>query len=244
MRLIDRLLRLAEADIRLDLEVKQIEVLPGQPITVTSGLPGRGPRVEEKFDIVVIANSFELANITFDPPLPDLTGSKQIYKDSFVTHFTTESQLNATYFNRDEAMPQNILTSESVDDVLFGGEEPPFFSLTLLRRVTPPNDSSRSENLFKLVSREEIPVAEIQRLLTAPKDNSKAVITWIDRQPLPRSVPVIQVDSETCVDVWQQIEIVPGIFYAGGGEQVIANAEFGCRMGVNAANLVLDALLP
>ncbi|KAK3696519.1 hypothetical protein LTR37_017937 [Vermiconidia calcicola] len=239
LRLIDRLLRLSTDDIRINTDVLKLERLNDNKTGLTSLSSRGGLPIVETFDTVIVATSLELANITFEPLLPNVPGLKQEYKNSFVTHFTTPGGLNASYFNMNETMPQNILTTVSIDDV-FDGIDLPFFSLTLLREITPPGATRATESLFKLVSREEIPDADIERFLALPADSNQTLITWIDRQPLPRSVPVYEVKEDTCIEILEEIEIAPSVYYAGGGEQVVASAEFGCRMGQNSANLILD----
>jgi hypothetical protein len=128
-------------------------------------------------------------------------------------------------------MPQDILTNIASD------HPPSFFSLKLLKELANPDNPGQLENLYKLVTREEVPLADIEQYLEHPE------ITWIDRQPLPQSVPVLKDDGDKCRSFLEKIEILPGLYYAGGGEQVVASAEFGCRMGANAADLVLDAAI-
>ena len=241
LRLIQRLVALSESDVRLDTEVRKIERLDDDKLAITSAQAGSNNYFRsEAFDTVIIATSLELANLTIEPELPDVPGLAQDYEDSFVTHFTTPNLLSASFFNRTGTMPQNVLTTVGNDkdpDTV-----PPFFSLTLLRQFQSPTNPPRFENLYKLTSRQEIPDSEIIQYLSPGRDGSSPEITWIDRQPLPRSVPVVgNGDFFTCRQLLEDIEIAPNIFYAGGGEQVAATADFGCRMGENAANLVLGA---
>ena len=242
LRLIDRLLRLSTTDIRVNTDVRMIEGTEDYKTQLTS-ISNRGglPRVET-FDAVILASSLQLANITMDPPLIDHPEAQQNYSDSFVTHFTTPGSLNATYFNRNGTMPQNIFTTDGIS-ALPPEKELPFFSLTLLSEIVPPGESARKEKLFKVVSRKGLSDSEIEQLLTpsSNKDDAKRpLISWIDRQPLPRSVPILDPAPDTCRSILEDIVIPPGIFYAGAGEQVVASAEFGCRMGSNVADLILD----
>ena len=233
LRLIERLLKLSSLDVRVESEVQKIERV-GTGLEVTVVPSNDVPPYIENFDAVVLTTSLELANLTIEPPLGDIPGLKQKYENSFITHFTTGSLLNASYFNLTRLEPQNILTTANDGDA---GIVPAFYSLTLLRQIVHPEDPTKVENLYKLVSRDEVLFEEIVKYLKA--DSKEQPISWIDRQPLPRSVPVLDPSEGSCRSVLEQIEIAPGLYYAGGGEQVIASAEFGCRMGLNAANLVL-----
>lgn len=79
-----------------------------------------------------------------------------------------------------------------------------------------------------VVSREEIAYGDIQPHLDG--DDGDAEITWIDRAKQPQSVPVEpQGTEDSCQGTLEDIELVPVLFHAGGGEQVIASVEFGCR---------------
>ena len=238
LQLIDRLLRLSTAEVRLGTEVLNIARDPSGSLQLESVSNESGGPYIEVFDAVVIAASLELANLTFTPPLQNAPGFKQRYKDSFVTHFTTASELNGSYFNQFEAMPQNVLTTYDPSDQ-FSDSPAPFFSLTLLRRLLDPR-TERIESLYKLVSREEISFSDIEQFLLANESSTTPVISWIHQEPLPRSVPVLEAEFGRCEEILEEIEIAPRIYYAGGGEQVVASAEFGCRMGENVANLVID----
>lgn len=245
LRIIGRLLKLSGASISVNAEVKKISQVdpvtfpPKYELTIKS-VPTGKTSIEE-FDSVVIATSLDRGNITFEPAIRDLPGLEQSYKDSVVTLFTTASRLNPEFFNWTGSMPQNILTTRPEDD---DDQRPSFFSLTFLREVlSPGNDvqEPKIEHLYKLVSREEIPDTTIEQYLIEREDETYTPpISWIYREVLPKSVPVVIPESgEWCRTVLEDFEVMPNIFYAGGGEQVIASAEFGCRMGENAANSIL-----
>lgn len=241
LRLIDRLLALSRANMRLSTTVRGLEkVEDGQgrwrvhSVNKPEG-PGRPGSVEtlssDDFNVVIVASSLSLANLTLAPGTEDQSGLRQSYNDSYVTHFTTTSALNGSFFGRETGMPQNVLTSSTPRSET----SPPFFSLTLIRQLMDPQDSSQTHNLYKIVSREVLSNEEIGSYLTKDTDDpTEPLISWIDRQPLPASVPTV----EDFDDLLEDVEIAPGLFYAGGGEQVVAIAEFGCRMGLNAARLV------
>lgn len=164
LRLVERLLKLSTTDVRLESEVQKIEIRE-ESFELTSVSNGGIPQMET-FDMVVLATSLSLANITFEPKLPDRPGLEQFYEDSFVTHFTSYDRLNSSFFNRTGTMPQNILTTEfETQDY-----EAPFFSLTLLNRYADNNGNLN--NLYKLVSREGIPRGEIERYLIRPLGTS------------------------------------------------------------------------
>lgn len=234
LRLIDRLLVLSRAKVLLSSTVTEVGESPQGGRRVRYRRQQVEGDIEQDFDVVVLATSLSLANITFSPPLPEQPGLEQLYNNSYVTHFTTSSTLNATYFGLElgegPGMTQNVLTSPLCDDI-----KPPFYSLTFLRILADSDLTERPQNLYKIVSDQRIEDEALAAYLQAPEDITEPLITWIDRQPLPMSVPKLpQVETQ----LLENIEIVPGIIYAGGGEQVAATAEFACRMGANAAELV------
>lgn len=241
LRLIERLLLLSRAEVLLGTEVLDLTQAKkgGWDIAYTNApAPANAGWTEEHFDTVILASSLDLANVTISPPLTAQPGLTQKYDNSFVTHFTTSSLLNSSFFGCESNIrPQNILTSPTRTDT-----KPPFFSLTFLQALaqTPgspnqPGQPAEIVRLYKLASRQLISDEEIGRYLENVSDDpTKPVVTWIDRQPLPKSVP----KADFKRGLVENLEIAPGLWYAGGGEQVAATAEFGCRMGRNAANLV------
>lgn len=245
LRLIERLLRQPGASIRVNTEVQKVEevdVFGGRSSLLTSVPTSGGSPTIEQFDTVIVATSLERGNITFEPALPDLPGLEQDYTDSVVCHFTTSGRLNPCFFNWTETMPQTILTTENCNDD--SCDQPPFFSLTFLREVLAPGDDFDApvEHLYKLVSREAIPDSTIEQYLLPPEnDPFTRLISWIHREVLPKSVPIVKADREKpCRTLLEDFEIAPRVYYAGGGEQVVAFAEFACRFGENVANLILN----
>lgn len=240
LQLIERQLRIATTDLRLAREVKKIERQLTGDVKLTSVSTIDGATSEDTFDAVVIATSLDRGNLTFEPPLKGVNGLTQNYIDSFVTHFTTPSLLNGSYFNRTGTMPQNVYTTYSAEDALDGKKEPPFFSLILLMRLPSPDSGPQQDYLFKLTSRSEIAETEIEKMLLTPVVPTDPKIRWIDKRPFPQSISTTEGSGGRCKVLLENIEIAPNVFYAGGGEQVIGSAEFACRMGNNAASLILD----
>lgn len=240
LKLIDRLLRLATNEVRLGTEVRKLERQLTGDVKLTYESNTDEATVEETFDAVIIATSLDRSNLGFNPPLEDVLGLRQKYKDSFVTHFTTSALLNGSYFNWEDTMPQTVYTTISIEDFFDGKEEPLFFSLQLLKQLRNPRDGNPQDYLFKLVSRKEVSDSEIEKMLREPNRAGDKKINWIDRRPLPQSIPVTAAAADECKVLLERIEIAPNVYYAGAGEQVIGGAEFGCRMGVNVANLILD----
>lgn len=229
IRLLDRLIKLSGANLRLGATVTQVLEEPGAgwQIYYTEDGP-KGPVKDTLlFDRVIIAAPFGTTDLKIDSAITDKPGLDLKYKDSFVTHFTTPKSLNGSFFGKD-AMPQNVLTT-----AINATSPPPFFSLTLVGRLQNMKEK-RMEALYKIVSERMITDEELGMYVEQDvSDPTTPVITWIDRQPLPLSVPF----AEPNQTLLQDFEIAPGLIYAGGGEQIAATAEFGCRLGTNAARL-------
>lgn len=236
-RLIDRLLKLSGANLVFDANVQTLKPLSETQWNVNYAQRG-GTTVREQFDVVILAAPIPLANIDIDfkTEVPSGLGFDSNYTDSYVTHFTSTSRLNATFFNTSDPAPQTILTTTNRE----GSRQPPFFSLTLLDDRLKNPITGKDEYLYKLVSKSAIPDDEIAQYLEQNESLTEPVVSWIDREPLPQSIPVIEANQT----ILGNIEIAPRLFYAGGGERVAATVEFGCRMGRNAARLIIPSPRP
>lgn len=238
LRLIDRLVKISNARLKLNSKVQDLSIGRTNKWNVSFDTVGGNRRHVEEFDKVIIAAPLSLTD------LEDFPGASVLprlqFADTVVTHFTTKWNLNATYFRTGVPVPQTILTSATA--TRDGNRaEVPFFSFRLLDEFVQPINSSRTSNscqkLYKIVSSKNISLAEIEQYLApeANGDTSRPAVTWMHREYLPRSVPRL----DRAMKIQGQIEIGPGLFYAGGGAQVTDTVEFGCRMGSNAARLIV-----
>lgn len=238
LRLIDRLIKLSNARLRLNSRVKYLSHDPSRKWSVGFKIVGRPGQSVQEFDSVIIAAPLSLSG------LKDFPGAMMVpelqFADTVVTHFTTKWNLNATYFGTGLPMPQTILTSATANK---NGNraDVPFFSLRLLDEFIQPFNSSggpdRFQKLYKIVSSQNISLADITQFLEPRDEQDKGMpaITWMHREYLPNSVPRL----DRAIKIQGNISIADGLFYAGGGAQVADTVEFGCRMGTNAAKLVI-----
>lgn len=226
LRLVDRLIKLSGADLRLSTTVAKIRKQSQGVWRLYFSTPTVSDSMD--FEAVVIAAPLSTSDLAFEPELGSRPGLLLPYVDSFVTHFTTTSNLSSTYFKADGPVPQNILTTGIGTD-----HSLPFFQLRLVGRYSNPK-TVETENLYKLVSEQPITDDELGEYLELDVGPpTKPVISWISREPLFDSVPRLDANQTLLGDV----EVEPGLFYAGAGEQVTATVEFGCRMGRNVARL-------
>ncbi|KAJ9640888.1 hypothetical protein H2199_005556 [Coniosporium tulheliwenetii] len=211
LRLVDRLIKLSGADLRLSTTVAKLIKQPQGVWRLYFSTPTVSDSMD--FDAVVIAAPLSTSDLAFEPEVSSRPGLLLPYVDSFVTHFTTTSNLSSTYFNVDGPVPQSILTTGVVAD-----RSPPFFQLRLIGQYSNPK-TLEAENLYKLVSERPITDDELGEYLELDVGPpTKPVISWINREPLFDSVPRLDANQTLLGDV----EVEPGLFYAGAGEQVTA----------------------
>lgn len=240
LRLIERLIRLSSARLLLSTQIRSVLPAADGRWNLAAYMTGNRRMYFETFDKVIIAAPLSLSDIQI--PKGDIAVPQLQFVDTVVTHFTTKWNLKATYFGTGLPVPQNILTSATATDD-GNRAEPPFFSLRLLDNFIRPvgsniDDDESVQKLYKIVSHRNISLTEILEYLE-PRDSKDAhqpPITWMNREYLPRSVPRL----DRTLKIQGEIEIQPGLFYAGGGAQVTDTIEFGCRMGRNAARLIID----
>lgn len=239
IRLVDRLIKISNARLLVNTKVQRLQAANGGKWDLFYG-PNEGqPDSVEPFDKVIIATPLSLTDLEILPGMPAVPLLR--FADTVVTHFTTRWTLNAAYFRTGLPVPQNILTSATATKT---GDKAniPFFSLRLIDGAIKPINSDPiidpNQKLYKMVSSTNISDAEITQYLTPEngQDAQLPAITWINREYLPKSVPRL----DRTVKIQDEIEIRPGLFYAGGGAQVADTIDFGCRMGRNAARMIVN----
>lgn len=237
LRLIDRLIKLSGAQLLLNAKVESLTATPANAGSWKVKYVQSGKSEENVFDKVIIAAPFSLASITIQPkttnvPLVEFT-------DTVVTHFTSKRSINAAYFNTTVPVPQEILTSTIATNT---GDRAsvPFFNFRLIdnniQRFSRGRPTGDTENLYKLVSSEPLSDNQIEALLDQPRpDDNTPGISWINREILPKSVPRLN----RALKIQDKIEIANGLYYAGGAAQVADTVDFACKMGRNAAKLII-----
>ena len=233
LRLIDRLIKLSGAQLLLGSKVTAIELDHQKRWNITAPVGGRVKGIA--FDKVIIAAPLSLANINVSP---EITAPLIDFTDTTVTHFTSRQSICAVRFNSTSPVPQTILSSATATEA--GNKvDLPFFSFRLLdNNIVPTNRTAPTarENLYKIVSSNLLSESEITSYLEPKEPADKdPVITWINAQVLRNSVPRLN----RALKLQGDIEVAKNLFYAGDGAQVTDTIEFSCRMGTNAARLVV-----
>lgn len=104
LRLVERLLKLCNADVRVNTEVFSIQQMAQDRLNVTYHHRLSGDNEPMTFDKVILAAPFKPVNITFFPPFNEtlsrtLLDTRTTYLDTFATHFTSRETLNGTAFD-------------------------------------------------------------------------------------------------------------------------------------------------
>ncbi|KAK0110985.1 hypothetical protein ONS95_001366 [Cadophora gregata] len=241
VRLVDRLITLSKADLKLNTSVKEIE--PGKfkrfNLGIESSLPDSTVETRwEEFDAVIIATPLHLSGISFAESLNihfETTASKTPLCERHITHLVSSHCLSPEFFNLPPGtrLPDTILTTAN------SSTNPEIFSVTLLDTLTRIDTTYCSpwdledcdmvvyEMIFRIVSSEAIDNQTLAEMVGSPTDYE---FPFVHRQVWPYITP----DESGSQLPTGKIEIVPGLFYTGRGEDIVASLEMSCRMGFNA----------
>lgn len=180
-RLPHRMLKIAEADVRLNTRVTQItngkhRRWKLRAESTNDQVESRPLSFESEFDIVILTAPFASSCISIDPTISISALTTQIrpYVERHVTLFSTLRTLAFEYFNQSEAdtIPQTILTAPA-RPVLEDGND--IFSITVADEV-PPVDAgdciSELEFVYKMISSKPVPDETIAALLGQRVDYS------------------------------------------------------------------------
>ena len=249
-RLPHRMLKISEAQIRLNTRVSRIasgENRRWKVHALTTNLAETEPSTfNADFDIIILTAPFAFNGIDIDPQLSTLASITEVrpYVERYITLFSTLHRLSPNYFNQsaNTTIPENIFTAPR-QPASEGGNE--IFSITIADRVPPPGSGDYIDELeyvYKIVSSKPIPDDEIARLLghhiESPDKDSQIYeplqnlgVTWVHRQAWPHAYPHFTSGRPILDD----IEIAPDLYYTAAAEEVLSTMEMGCRMGLNVA---------
>lgn len=227
--LVKRLLRLSEADIRLNTRVTSIKTSSGGGFLLnTTRLDGQSATDEdetERFDVVVIASHLHNANLDLD--LYTEVGLPQHFEmaNTHVTHFTTpqDIHLSPKKFNvmTSDQIPNTIYTTNKAKHGIMSLEHSKVWTSTAKPR------EGYLENIFKIVSTHEIPDSFIAELLGYPPDtpSHELPIQWMDRQAWPDYML-----NEVRGPKLDSMQLARGLFYTGVSGELLPTMEMSCRV--------------
>jgi len=244
-RLIDRLVKLSDADLKLNTRVASITKGEEKKFKVTyeatSSTEGRQQASKSReFDAVIIAAPFPYNGINMGSvELKVKRAPEPVYAEKHVTHFATPERLFSAFFNlsSNATIPDNILTTTTNSNGLS------FHSIhkvqgiffidrtgceTLNSMELSDCDTVIYENIYRVLS--NTPVDRCTLAKMAGKECNYA-FPFFHHQAWPYAFPQLQDNSR-----WSdEVEIAPNLFYLSGGEEIVSPLEMSCRMGYNAA---------
>ncbi len=129
-RLIERMINISGADLRLNSTVRGITSGDAHRyrLSIASPTPYMNPadKVHSEYDIVILAFPLREGNINLN--VSDFSGRRltsdfstpQLYAESHVTHFSTSATISAAYFNSslNASIPDDLLTTAESDDII------------------------------------------------------------------------------------------------------------------------------
>ncbi|KAI9801269.1 MAG: hypothetical protein M1833_002839 [Piccolia ochrophora] len=247
-RLFDRMIRVSEAQLELNTQVTRIRRNADRTFTLEYKLPSSNvPNVpkddyfshqiktnssstgSESFDIVIITGPYHHADIDVVPPLQS-SPPRIRYAERHVTHFTSPQKIQPEVFGllSNETLPEDIMTTPRY------GQEPPFFSLTLIEEVRHEEQyrERTSEFLYKLVTAGPVNDNLIAKLVDAGRSSSlpTGYASWVNRQAWPYAFPMY-----SGLNPFMDIELAEGLFTTASGESLVSSMEMSCLMGKKVA---------
>lgn len=242
-QLIKGMILLANADVHLESQIVKVSrgLNRRYRLSIASTRSAKhSVRVTEaEYDSVILASplhtgsELDLSDLNLGSSAP----TRIPYVATHVTHFQTSRNLAPEYFNlpADTIVPYDILTAKT------SNHDPNILSITHTpvegnRDCVPGNcDQQEDEYIYRITSRHPIKDRELVKMTGGKyKQGTSLVhygISWVNHQAWPHAFPQTRGSNQAN----DKVEIAPGLFYLGGGEQVISSLEMSCRMGRNAA---------
>ena len=240
VRLVEGMIERSRADLLLNTKV--VAITPGAErryrIAVESESKTEDP-VDVEFDSVIIAAP--LAGGLFDSISsfqPYLSATTPEYVETHVTHFTSFSPLDPSFFGPqvNESVPEAIVSLTDQQNIQAIRQLPALFYLD------PSCDDEDCDEiitqyLYRILSRGPVSNAELASMIGRGWHEGDSLeqhdITWLHRQAWPHALP--KYDGQPLPG---NIEVAPGLFYIGSADEVVSSLEMACRSGRNAADHV------
>lgn len=237
-RLIDRLIKLSGAELRLETQVTKISQTEDERYrvsTVENNGKGEDTLREEDFDFVFIATPLVSNAINLDDVSSDSIPVATEYAEAYVTIVSTPKTMNL--HPSGISIPDDLLTTTSSD------ENPAFSSISREDLWCPRGcfgcdaDSWEKDNVYRIVTRQPLKDRDIILAIGENYDEGLDItdhnMTWVHREAWPNAFPKF-----TSGKTERKIEIAPGLFYLSAGEELVPSMEMACRMGSNAAEIL------
>jgi len=250
-QLVERMIRLSYADLRLNRRV--LDISPGlhrrYKLTI-SRLDEDDYELDaelDEFDAVIVAGPWTGQSVgglePRESPLAALSSSRP-RTESHVTLFSTRSPISPSTFglSSTDRVRNVVLTTTSAPTSL---GDPAFYSLArestvYMDRTGCMSDDDCDQMIYEYIHRlhsvHNQSDDDLARLVGHTIDEGKNLrdvgITWVHRESWTHGA---HAKNRTLPD---EILIAPNLFYLGGAEDALETMEMSCRMGRNAAKTI------
>jgi hypothetical protein len=234
------MIKLSEADLRLSSRVTKIS--PGHHRRYRLSV-SRGPSSAEdaEFDAVILAASLQSIKVDLSDLYLNSITPLPPYIETHVAQFTTPAAISPKFFDipSNTTIPDDVLTASTTSG-------PDLLSLSrstvCYRRGCMPGDDCDQcdwENLYRVLSRHRMDDGDLVRMIGQQLREGHVLgdynISWAHRHAWPYAFPRYQKEHA----LLDRIEIAPQLFYLSGAEDAFSSMEMSCRMGHNAAGMLL-----
>ena len=244
-RLIERLIDLSGADLRLNSTVREIRDGDTRRYRVSvASSPGMNSNLAHaEYDAVILAVPLHNGSINLDVASAgrsiDLLASR-LHDESHVTHFSAPTGLSPAIFHplKNARIPQDLLTTAQSSNILSTSRS----RVCYYRYCLPDDDCDQcdeDDKMHRVTSRRLLSDSDIVDLVGKQLREGLSLadigISWVHRKAWSQALPTL---NRTWIGEAGRIEIAPELFYTGGMERMLSLMELSCRMGRNVARLL------
>ena len=216
---------------------------------------------DREYDVVVLA-----APVHGSPLLDSLQKlgslSKNLlsplsYTSTHVTYFATEHAFKSKYLNLavDADIPDRLLTTSAESNLMsltkwdgmgFYWEDRfwrkrPWLTPSKPEDYECANGKFHYENLYRVMTRRHVSDRELAAMIGKTwEDGQNATdvgFSWVHRQEWNKSFPKFGDER----DISESIEVMEGLFWLGGADEIMPSLEMSCKMGRNVASKIIHA---
>jgi hypothetical protein len=244
-RLVERMIRLSEADIQLGSLVTAIT--PGfsrrYRLSISKSEPNESAKDDDlEFDVIILAaplrkNEFDISNLDLHQEV-----ASNEYIETHVTHFSSSipvsSNMSVLPLDMNIVDEKILTTSTTVDHpkVLNIQRSDACFR----RGCLPGDDCDQCDDdrfLYRVHSHQYLEDEDLIRMIGYDSKENKELsdygIHFVRRRAWPHAFPRRR---GAAVNIIDEIEIARDLYYLNGAESLVSSMEMSCRMGRNVAD--------
>lgn len=233
VHLIERMIRLSNAELRLNSRVTKIS--PGRHRRYRLSIAEKNESADAEFNAVVLAAPLQSSQVDLgDLGLGSIASRLPPYVETHVTHFIIPAAIDPGFFGPflNASIPADLLTAttDSHDpDILTLSR----FDCFCLRGCEPGDESAQGNwvNLYRVVSRHVMEDSDLVRMIGRQfrkgSNLSDYDIHWAHRQAWPHAFPRYRSKRA----LLGQIEIARGLVYVSAAEEVVTSMEMSWNAG-------------